>query len=301
MVRAVVIRILIFGALIGPCYGAVGQSAFEFMLLDSGSRAASMGEAFTALSGDVGAPYFNPATAALLTGHEVSFAHIAYLRDVSIEEFAVVSASNNFRFGGSLSLGKVSDIERRDTTPSGSPLGTFDEHNVTASFFWGIPATDKLSIGNSLKFAYEKLDLQDASALAVDLGGLYSLTKEISVGASLRNFGTRPKFVDTGFDLPMELRLGVSYQKGDSYPVYTLAADYIKPEWGDKSSKLNVGGEYNYQNLAYLRAGGFFGYDSRTLSVGGGISYRNYNFDYAFVPTKHNLGNTHRLTLRIRI
>ncbi len=282
-------------------YSAVGQSGFEFMLIGTGSRAAAMGEAFTALSGDVGAAFFNPAALGVMKGREVSFAHIAYIEDVTLEQFAFRSFSGSVRFGGSINVGSVADIERRGQTPSGEPLGLFDEHNFVASLFWAVPAADKLSIGNSVKFAYEKIDLEDASALVLDAGGLYALTPRFTLGISLRNFGTRPKFVQTAFDLPGEFRIGASYRTGDSFPGMVVGADIVKPQWGDKSAKLNIGAEYKYQNLAFLRAGNGFGYDSRSMAFGGGMAYRNYLFDYAFVPMKHDLGNTHRFTLRIRL
>ena len=281
--------------------GAIGQSGFEFMLIGAGSRASAMGEAFTAVSGDVGAAFFNPATLGVMKGKEVSFAHISYIDDVTLEQFSFRSISGGFRFGGSLNVGKVADIERRGQTPSGDPLGLFDEHNFAASFFWGTPVAEKLSIGNTVKFAYEKIDLEDASTVALDFGGLYSLTPKISLGASIRNFGTKPKFVNTAFDLPGEFRFGASYRTGESFPGVIVGVDVIKPQWGDKSVKVNIGGEYNYQNLAFLRGGSDFVYDSISISLGAGMAYRNYLFDYAFVPMKNDLGSTHRFTLRIRL
>jgi hypothetical protein len=230
---------------------------------------------------------------------EVSFAHIAYFEDVTIEQFSIISRAGRFGIGGSLNIGRVADIERRGQTPSGEPLGLFDEHHFTAAFFWAIPATERLAVGNSVKFAYEKLDLEDASAFAVDFGVLYHVALGVTLGASLRNLGTQPKFVAHSFELPREIRLGIAYGADRYLPGMTLSADYIKPEWGDKSSKFNLGAEYNHLDLAYLRAGGDFGYDSRSVSFGGGLVYQMFYFDYAYVPFKNNLGNTHRFTLRI--
>ncbi len=290
-------------ALSGTSQAVVGESSFEFMLMGMGARASAMGEAFTAVSGDVGAPFFNPASAALMNGTELSFAHISYLEDVSIEQFALLTRSNKIRYGLSINIGTVADIERRGDSPTAEPLGTFDEHNVTASLFVAVPVTERLSIGNSAKIAYEKLDLEDATALALDIGAFYTLTPEIAIGGSIRNLGTKPKFISEAFDLPREYRVGASYRtpKGSRYEGILLSADLFKPEWGNKSSKLNVGGEYNYQDIVFSRAGYYFGYDSRSISVGGGLAYRNYLFDYAYVPLKNNLGNTHRFTLRIRM
>lgn len=298
--------ILKSGLLIAMSYstvamGAVGQSSFEFMLIGSDSRAAAMGEAFTAVSGDPGAPFFNPASLGEMRYPEISFSHISYLPDVTLERLAFHTASHRFKYGGSVIIGRVADIERRSYNPSGTPLGFFSEHNVTASFYWGIPVGKGFSFGNSVKFAYEKLDLDHASAIGFDFGGFYNAAPGVAVGAVVRNLGSRPNFVDKAFDLPGELRVGASYRTGEDYPRLIFSADYIKPEWGNRSSKLNIGAEYNYQNIAFLRAGRAFGYDSRSFSIGGGLAYRDYFIDYAYIPLKNNLGNSHRLTLRARL
>jgi len=285
---------------VGSAFGATAQTSFDFMLIGSGSRAVSMGEAFTAVSGDVGAAFFNPACIGVLTRNELSFSHISYIGDATSENFSFVARNGKLRFGGSLNLGRVPDIERRGQTPSGTPLGTFDEHNFVAAFSWGMPVSGKFTIGNSLKFAYEKLDIEDATAFAVDLGGYYGVNPNIAAGASIRNLGTRPKFISVAFDLPRELRAGVSYRSGVEYPVFIASADLIKPTWGDQKIRLNIGAEYNYQDLAFLRGGYNLGYESKSMALGGGIAYRNFVFDYAFVPLDNGLGNTHRVTFRIR-
>ena len=48
-----------------------------------------MGEAATAVSGDVGSAYFNPATAALMKNTEFSFMHIKYLTDATLRTILI--------------------------------------------------------------------------------------------------------------------------------------------------------------------------------------------------------------------
>ncbi len=280
-----------------------GQTSFDFLLIGPSSRASAMGEAATALGGDAGAPYFNPALAAIKENTEFSFMHVAYLTDVTMDHFMVTSHSRKFHYGLGLYYGKVSDLQRRDATPTDQPLGTFDEHNFTASFFWALPVTERIYVGNSVKWAYEKIDLSSASALGLDFGAYYSLNPQIAFGLSVRNLGTEPKFDSTAFSQPRELRLGASYDviPGGSTNALTLAADYILPKWGNDKIKFAVGAEYTYQKFFSLRAGYDFGYDTRNFSIGGGIMYTNYFFDYAFVPSKNNLNDTHRFTFRIRL
>ncbi len=284
-------------------FAEVGGSSFEFLLVGSSSRASAMGEAFTAVSGDAGAPYFNPASAGVMNGSEISFAHLVYLEDASIEQLYALTRSGNMRLGLNMSVGQVAGFERRIDIPEPEPRGTFDEHNFVLSIFWAYPLTPRWSVGNALKFAYEKLDYGSATAVGTDLGVFYTFDPQIAFGASVRNLGSRPKFISRSFDLPRELRLGFSYRGAPESALdgVLVAADYILPKWGDGDSKLNFGGEYNYDNFVFFRSGYNLGYDSRSFAIGGGLAYRIYYIDYAYVIFRHNLSNTHRITMRIRL
>jgi hypothetical protein len=287
----------------GISFAQSESSSFLFLLIGSGSRAAAMGEAYTAVAGDAGAPYFNPASAANMQNSEISLMHISYLTDASMEHVSAVTRSGHIRLGLGLYLGQTTDIQRRGLSPSDDPLGTFNDHNFTFAVFWARPFGDRLAIGNTLKWAYQKLDIESASAFAADLGATYTVLPEVDLGVSVRNLGTRPKFVDKAFDLPRELRIGASYAPIEDSRLQglTISGDFVIPHWGNKSNKFNLGSEYIYQNLLSLRAGYGINYDSRGFSIGGGISYRVYFFDYAYIPSKNDFNDTHRLTLRIRL
>jgi len=279
------------------------ETSFEFMLIGSSSRSAAMAEAFTAVGGDAGSPFYNPATLGLGKGTEFSFMHLSYLNDVTQEAFNLRAGPSGYRSGLGIYYGTTGDIERRADNPTDEPLGTFDEHNFTASYMWAIPVGDKITIGNAIKWAYQKIDIDDASALALDFGGTYSPNANITLGASFRNLGTKPKFIEQSFDLPREFRVGAAYEFRDQTSLSGLltAADLVLPQWGDKEIKINLGGEYLYQNLVVIRSGYGAGYESKGFAAGAGIIYQNYFFDYAFTPAKHNLSDMHRFTLRVKL
>jgi hypothetical protein len=149
--RKLIITVVVLLSAVGLARAQSESSSFLFMLIGSGSRAAAMGEAFTAVDGDAGAPYFNPALAARMRITEFSFMHISYLTDASMEHLAAITRSGHLRLGMGLYLGQTSDIQRRGPDPSGDPLGTFDDHNFTFSIFWAYPLGDRLAVGNALK------------------------------------------------------------------------------------------------------------------------------------------------------
>jgi hypothetical protein len=289
-------------ALAAVVRGQSGQTSFDFLLIGPGSRASAMGEAYTAVGGDVGAVYYNPASAVIMKNTEFSFMHVNYFTDVSMDHFMANSQIGKFRYGAGLYYGKVADIERRGDNPTDEPMGTFDQHNFTAALSWATPVSERFYIGNTIKWAYEKLDLSSASALGLDFGVYYVLNSNLDFGTTLRNLGTRPKFDTSSFDQPLELRFGLAYHiiPRNRISGLLLAADYVLPKWDDKN-KLALGFEYSYHNLVALRMGYDIRYDSRNFSIGGGITYTKYFFDYAFVPTKNNLGDIQRFTFRIQI
>jgi len=280
-----------------------GSTSFDFMLIGSSSRAAAMGEAYTAVGGDAASLFFNPATLRLSNRTQFSLMHLSYLNDVTQENFTLASGSESFRFGLGFYYGQTANIERRADIPTDDPLGKFDEHNFVASFSWAIPVTEKINFGNSVKWAYQKIELYDASALALDLGATYNLNSNISLGTSIRNIGTKPRFISKSYDLPREFRLGAAYAVTGQSALSGLlgVADIVLPHWGNQDMKLDLGAEYTYQKLLTLRAGYGIGYESKGLAIGGGIAYQNYDFDYAYTPARHNLSNMHRLTLRVEL
>ncbi len=296
-----IILILIYASPI--CYSAGGLSSFEFMLLGPGSRASGMGEAFTALGGDAGAPYFNPASGCFIDRTEFQLTHLIYLQDFTMDQFSVASKLGEYHYGINLQLGKISDFARRSDYPSAEPLGYFSEHNFVASFLASYPVSPEILIGGAFKYAYEKLDLESAGAIAFDLGSIYKLTPEINVGLSIRNLGTKPKFANIAYDLPRELRVGVSYTvlNNSAFNGSSVAADVVFPKWGNGKTKLDIGAEYDYTNMFFARAGYQFGYDSKSFSIGGGINYQKFSFDYSFVPFSNELSNSHRFSLRAKL
>ena len=63
----------------------------------------------------------------------------------------------------------------------------------------------------------------------------------------------------------------------------------------DNDTRLAVGGEYNWRNFLYGRAGYRTGLHYEDVSFGMGVNYLELLFDYAFVPYS-DLGSSHRFS-----
>ena len=103
---------------------------------------------------------------------------------------------------------------------------------------------------------------------------------------------------NTATVLPTSIRFGGSYLLDFSKITSGLriAADGYKVLNGG-TFHANAGAEFVYKNFFAIRAGYQSGYDDRTITTGIGLKYKAFNLDYAFVPYKYSLGNSHTFTL----
>lgn len=286
--------VLLIAATPGLALGSAGSSSFTFLRVSAGSRPAALAEAVTASGIDVTSAFYNPALLRSFKGNnQAAFMYNSYLVDVTQNYLALASKNGKFAFGGYLSLGKVADIERW-TSPDTVSEGTFDENNFIGAL--GISYGCKnIDLGLSVKYAYEKIDYASASAFMIDAGIYIPVTGELNAGASIKNIGSEPKFELESYPLPKEYRLGLSYKPVFLQHMVEFLADAVF--YSDIDTKFNFGAEYIHKQYFALRTGYGIGYDSRGISFGGGVFYRQFTFDYAYVGYSNNLGDTHRFTV----
>ncbi len=283
-----------------------GTSSLIFLRLGAGARAVAMGEAFTAQSEGVVSPFWNPAAISGVLRPKMGFTHTQWFQDVTAEFFSSAVRTGDNVFGLSLSLGEVSDIEKRET-PTEEPLALFDAHDFVLSFSYARNLGQKYHLGFSAKWIYEKIDVSSASGLGFDLGGIFSpfagtdkpFLKNLGFGAAVMNVGSKIKFNKESYPLPTQYKAGVSYSAGVEkwQSDYTLDVDLVKPR--DDDMKAHLGGEYGLYGNFKLRLGYQIGYDDRDISFGMGVKYRKYAIDYAFLPYKSDLGDVHCISLDV--
>ncbi len=295
MFRLLVILLALSMAFPRMVLASAGRSSFVFLRIGSGSRPASLAEAVTASGDDITSAFYNPSLLGAFSGKgQAVFMYNSYFSDVSQNYLGLAFKDNDLTIGGYLSLGKVADFERRDDVPSTTPLGNFDENNFIGALIISYEING-VDVGIAFKYAYEKIDYSSANAVMIDGGVRTNLNHEVAIGAAVKNIGTRPKFENKSYPLPNEYRLGLSYQPAFFQKAVEFTADAVF--YSDIDPKYNFGVEYRHEQYFVLRAGYGADYDSRGLSVGGGLFYRTFRFDYAFVAYKNNLGNAHRFTV----
>ena len=286
--------VLVLG--MGVSEGAVSARKAGFVLLREGvgARAAAMGEAYTAVTGDQTAAFWNPAGVAALKGKDFLLTHHRSFQ--GIQQAYGGWAYGNEKRGLALSLGvhSVGGLETR-TGPSLEPLGTFSVYELSTGLSYGQRFGTRLYGGFSIRALHENIGPESAWGTAVDMGVLYRTGIDgMTVGAAYRNLGRMERLDRERVPLPRTFRLGAALVRGS----FTGSMDYRLPKQGKQGVHLGV--EYTIKQRLFLRGGYRSGHETRDISFGLGLVRRNWRIAYAYVPTDMDLGGSHRVAVGIR-
>ncbi|MEO8514469.1 MAG: PorV/PorQ family protein [Ignavibacteria bacterium] len=272
-----------------------GNTGLAFLKLGVTSRAISMGESVVSNTNDASATHYNPA--AMFNGSKVNivFMHNSQVLGVRTEFLAGKVKFNKLAVGFSINNTSVDNIEVREIP--GAPIGEFTAQNLAFGLSLGYKVNDNLSLGLTGKFLFEKIYVDNASGIALDLGGLYS-KENFAIGLAISNLGSMSSLRNEATKLPSAIRLGGSYNfylVGISSKL-TVGVDGYKVLNGGKFH-ANTGAELLYKDFLALRVGYQSGYENKSITTGIGLRYKAFNLDYAFVPYKYSQGSSHTITI----
>ena len=273
-----------------------GRTGLSFLKLGVGGRALGMGEAYSAVTSDPTATYYNPAALSRSDNPQLHMMHKEWIQDVKTDFLSISTSLNNFSFGVSVNITSVNDIPLRKV--SGPPLGTFDARNAAFGISGAYKIDQSLSFGMTAKYLYEKILVDEATGYAVDLGGFYQTPWDVQLALVVNNLGSMNALDKEASMLPTSIRAGGAYQLGieSMNGNVTFATDVVSFTL-EKKSHMHFGTEFDYRNLIAVRFGYQTGYDAKSFSTGIGIHYGMLQLDYAFVPFKSDLGSTHTISL----
>jgi hypothetical protein len=273
-----------------------GETGLAFLKIGVGARAAAMGEAYVAVAQDASAVYWNPAGIANTPDFELHATHHEWISDARYEFLSAVQGLRGHALGAHVSLLHLGEFEGRDG--SGNFTESFRAYDFSAGLTYGRRVMRDVEVGASGKLLYEKIHDFDAIGFAVDLGLRYRTPiRGLTVGATATNLGPEMKFVDDSFLLPAQARIGAAFRTRKLLKGLTLSSDLRFPN--DSDAKGHIGGELWVHEIVAIRGGAKLGYDEEAGTVGLGLAYRDYLFDYAFVPFSETseLGDTHRFSV----
>ncbi|MEW5884649.1 MAG: PorV/PorQ family protein [Armatimonadota bacterium] len=292
-------QLLIAALLVSAAIPAAAAESAGFLTIGPGARALGMGGAYSALGGDAGAIYWNPAGLSRVERREFTASH-AELFESTRHDFAAHAHPVRVGvIGGALTYLSQGRIEGRDT--QGRPTGGFDASDAALSLAYA-RRTELIEFGAAIKYIRSHIGSTEAQGAAVDLG----VRREwgaLGVGGALRNLGPGLRFADQRNDLPLRLAAGASWKP----ECHIVAIEGVNGPRG-AGTDVSVGGELCAAKPLRLRAGyttqtsvsGGSGFDAaRGLTLGLGVQNDAWSVDYAVLPTGE-LGRSHRFSFSAR-
>jgi len=270
--------------------GSIGTSGADFLELGIGSRALSLGSAFTAEIDDVNSIYFNPGASASLKYPSLSINHRELLLDSRLENLSLVYPIKNHYIGFSNTMFWVPPFEKIDI--NGNNAGNVTYFNGYTTIAYGY-SFGFIYLGGSFKYIYQRIDTLFLHGIAFDFGVLLSIhmfspfdapLKNLQIGLSFLNLGL---IFNSDYPLPRQLRLGVAYKllnwlkfNIDMVQGMIDVSDFYDFTYGfDESFQLNLGVEFSYENMLFFRAGYRFN-DGGTYTLGLGFNYAIKNVSF---------------------
>jgi tetratricopeptide (TPR) repeat protein len=273
--------------------------------IGAGSRAISLGRAYSTLADDASAPYWNPAALRNVQSMQFMAMYLPSLTggdylgaDYMYAGFVYPTLSAGAFGVGYTRVGTTFDRYDEQHRPEGE--GDYSESQLLISYaaerhfgwFFGT-----LSGGASFKISRQIIDPFSSNTPGVDVGLLYTPDsfRALKLGVNLQDVAGGSYKLDVDEDtVDRTIMMGAGYTKRfESGAALRMMLQYDMPERAD--SRFHAGVEYAFSKMVSLRAG----YDDGTPTFGLGVGYGNYGLDYAF-QSEEELGSTQAFTFNAR-
>ena len=230
ILSTVVLLLFMTVAIALPVSAGPGTTAAPILKLGGGTRAAALGDAFSAINNDVTAALWNPSGLGIMEKRQAAISYVdrAQLFGEAGEGLYYAFFAGALPLGDAGTFGTMLQLEGQGTIDvtidSPEPIRT---ENLGTNWVWTVSYADRLAKGLlggiSGKVISLKLGEVGARAYAVDLGLQYDVPSTqipIQVGAAVQNWGTQIHFIDENQSdpLPRMFRFGTAvtiYNQGN--------------------------------------------------------------------------------------
>lgn len=283
----------------------VGTFGAQFLKIGVSARATAMGSAYTAVSDNAEALYWNPAGIVSVRGSQLNVNHVVWPADVKLSSIAYVFNPRSVPGTFGLTARAVwmdPQIVRTAYEPEGNGQ-MFDSGMSTLGLTYSRFFTDKFSAGATVHYLHMGLAESSVNSALADVGILYRIgIRGMKIGMSIQNLGSEVTFDERSARLPLMFKVGFAFD-----PIRTenqrliFSSEFQHPV--DNAERANFGLEYGMNKNFYLRTGYNVNYDTDKLTAGAGFRVdtgtRSYvQLDYSWVDMS-SLGYVNRVSLMI--
>ena len=275
-------------------------SGFAFLEVPAGARASALGGAYASLGEGVEAAFWNPAGLAGVKGIQLTASHYEFLDHLRHAQFGVAGRLLGGGLATTLRAMYSEPITERDAL--GNETGTFGAHDLEFAVAYGGSLSSSLRLGGSAQIVRERISDFAATTWAMGAGATWdpAAWPRLRTSVSFHNLGPAGAYTFDGargqpVPLPTALQAGASY--GVAAGGLDLRGALETRLTRGRVGIAMLGAELAHGSGAALRAGLRVNDEATGFSVGAGYATEGLRLDYAFVPYRLELGETHRLSL----
>jgi hypothetical protein len=300
---------------------ATGTTSGAILEMPATARALGLGGAYTAVVGDEGSIFVNPAGLAGIRHGALGMSYQPYLFDSYMVSGGAALRAGRFDLGIGLHvLNYGQDTVYRPDPAFGGERGVADPGGATVGAYNGVVVAavayrmGMFSLGGSAKYLKEHLSipdttLYDASGLGFDVGAAVAFFDIAAFAVVVRNIG-RDLTTSTGTPapLPRTVRAGFSLNIFDPgatpqlTPRLMVVGDWVSPRGTKAYWLFGVEGGIVSEEIGLVgRVGLAMGRaptDQKSLAFGGGLVFHNFRLDYGYQGFNALGGATQRFGLR---
>lgn len=275
-------------------------SGFAFLEVPATARAAAMGGAYSAVADGADASFWNPAGLAGVQGTQFSATHIESFEGLKYDQFALAGRMWGGGLSGSLRAMYSQPIDERDEL--GNLVGSFGSHDLEFQAAYGRMFGARVRGGFGLQAVRERIASEAATTWSGSAGVTWdpAALRGARVAFVAHHLGPAANYVIDGqrggdVALPTAVQSGVSWNRPAGHGLdYGLALDTRFAR--GRQGVVAAGGELRSTTGAALRLGWRVNDDIADMSAGLGWRIGRASVDYAWVPSKLDLEDTHRFS-----
>ena len=268
---------------------ATANNAFPSLTLTTSVRADAMGGVVVPGT-DADNLYLNPASLRDVKDRQIYAVYHLMALD-SYHTYLTYASPLDKKSGYAISMGMLNGGQIEINPFIGASVTKNAEMDMSLGLSYGRQITRDISAGVTVKGLYSNLAEQyTAYAFGLDLGARYTTFEEITYSLSVLNLGIATSYLSEADSLPLSFLLGVSYPFKFDRDNLLLAG--ITGEYPLNSAiKGELGLEYSYSSIVFVRAGYRLNCDTGNITGGVGIKQELKNFGTIGIDFAYLYGN----------
>ncbi|RMH63196.1 MAG: hypothetical protein D6677_07710 [Calditrichaeota bacterium] len=272
---------------------AQDNSGFDALKLNGDVRTAALSGSGSALTGDAGVVFVNPAGMLAEGRSSAVFQYRQTALGAAFHTMAAVFAMEQSAFSVDAAYLAIPGIEIRGVIPTDEPQGVTDAFNLAVGVSYA-RYLGNWQWGVKVKYLFEKYYLATAPGWAVDWGvQRRDVAEDTDWGLTIQNVGRMAPLDQQATPLPLTVRSGFRYGLMDDVSAGTLN---LIPEiiWR-RGERLTYSMGLIYAPLPFMRLLGGAGARGEVLTWSAGLSvqYGHYVLRYAYGTVGYGLPGSH--------